>query len=292
VRGTETFTIEPKGPFSLEEAANFGFGQRLDPVWDGVMRLAFCADGYRRQVGVEVRQTEEGVHCQTTETDGLEAVKRQVSRVLSLDYDGDEFTKVGRRDPVIAKLQAAAPGLRPPLFYSPYEAAAWTVLSARRPARQMAEVRRKLSEAHGKIFELGGKSLAALPTPEQLLSVESFEGLTSEKIQRLHGVAQAALDGRLDSEGLKRMDEDEALLQLRTIKGIGPFYASLILIRGTGLADLLPDREPRALESAGRLYGMPGPATAEQFRALAEAWRPFRTWAVVLLRAAADRVLP
>ncbi len=42
----QTFSITPQGPFSLTEAALFGFGQRSDTQWDGVMRLAFCLDGY------------------------------------------------------------------------------------------------------------------------------------------------------------------------------------------------------------------------------------------------------
>ena len=89
--------------------------------------------------------------------------------MLSLDHDGTEFVKVAERDPVIARLQQAAPGLRPPLFHSPYEAAAWSVLSARRPVRQMMTIRQRLSEAHGTTFELAGQQLAAFPLPEALL---------------------------------------------------------------------------------------------------------------------------
>jgi DNA-3-methyladenine glycosylase II len=285
------FSIVPKGPFSLAEAANFGFGQRLDGQWDGVMRLAFCVDGYRDQVGVEVRQDGAGVHCVMEGTGDAATVRRQVARVLSLDHDGDEFAKVGERDPIIARLQAAAPGLRPPLFYSPYEAAAWAVISARRPARQMAEVRRRLSEAHGRTFRLAGQEMAALPTPRQLLAVDEFPGLTPDKVARLHGVAGAALDGRLDVEVIKASDPDAAMAELRAINGIGPFYSALIVIRGSGLADVLPVKEPKVLAMAARLYGLPEPPTEVEFRAMAEPWRPFRTWAVVLLRAAGARVL-
>jgi DNA-3-methyladenine glycosylase II len=51
-----SFTITPRGPFSLAESAGFGFGQRAAQPFDGVMRLALCADGYQQHVGVEVRQ--------------------------------------------------------------------------------------------------------------------------------------------------------------------------------------------------------------------------------------------
>jgi DNA-3-methyladenine glycosylase II len=285
------FMIQPEGPFSLEEAATFGFGQRLDGTWDGVMRLAFCVDGYRDQAGVEVRQDADGVHCQVSGSGDEAAVRRQVARVLSLDYDGNEFTKVGERDPVIARLQAVAPGLRPPLFYSPYEAAAWAIVSARRPARQMADVRRRLSEVHGATFRLAGQDLAALPTPEQLLGVADFPGLNAEKIDRLHDVARAALDGRLDVERIKASEPEAAMADVQTIKGIGPFYSALIVIRASGLADVLPVNEPKLLALAATLYGRPATPSETEFRAMANPWQPFRTWAAVLIRAAGPRVL-
>ena len=287
---TSQFTIHPRGPFSLEEAANFGFGQRVDPTWDGVIRLAFCVDGYREQVGVEVRQDERGVHCILHGAADAVVVERQVARVLSLDYDGAAFLEVGRRDPVIGRLQAAAPGLRPPLFYSPYEAAAWSIISARRPARQMADVRRRLSEAHGKIFELAGQRVAALPTPEQLLGVTSFAGLTPEKVERLHGVARAAIAGVLDIERIQATGPDAAMEDLRSLKGIGPFYSALIVMRGSGFADVAV-AEPKAMELAGKLYDLPRTPTEEEFLAMAGRWRPFRSWAIVLIRAAGPRVL-
>jgi DNA-3-methyladenine glycosylase II len=289
-----SFTITPSGPFSLAELATFGFGQREARPWDGVMRLAFCLDGYTKQAGVAVQQDAGGgVHAAVTAPPGtgLAAVQRQVARVLSLDHDGEEFARVGERDPVIGRLQAAAPGLRPPLFYSPYEAAAWSVLSARRPARQMARVRARLSEAHGGVFELAGERLAALPTPEQLLAVTSFPGIESERMARLHGVARAALDGRLDVARLQRLGPERAMAALQKLAGIGPFYSALIVIRGSGFADVLPVSEPKVLDMAARLYRLPVPVPPAQFRSLAEAWRPFRTWAAVLIRAAGPRVL-
>ncbi len=48
---------------------------------------------------------------------------------------------------------------------------------------------------------------------------------------------------------------------------------------------------PRALDLAARLYQLDAPLSDAAFRALAEPWRPLRTWAVVLVRAAAGRVL-
>jgi DNA-3-methyladenine glycosylase II len=104
-------------------------------------------------------------------------------------------------------------------------------------------------------------------------------------------VARAAIDGRLDAATLAASDPDEAMAGLRTLPGIGPFYAALILLRSTGVTDVLPTNEPRVLACAGELYGLGGPMSQSEFEARARAWRPWRTWATVLIRAATHRVL-
>jgi DNA-3-methyladenine glycosylase II len=290
-----TFEIIPQGPFSLREAAMFGFGQRLEPEWDGVIRLAFCVDGgYQHQVGIEVRQDEGAagtVRCKVDGDGDPDRVRGQVARVLSLDHDGNAFVRISDRDPVIARLLEAAPGLRPPLFYSPYEAAAWAVLSTRWSARQAGAVRRRLSEQFGAVFELADKGVAALPTPEQLLAVGSFPGIPEVKMARLHSVARSALSGDLDAASLRAMDPADAMAHLRTIDGIGPFYSALIVIRATGVTDVLPSQEPKAVDLVRQLYGLASIPTEAELERLAEPWRPFRTWATVLIRAAANRVL-
>jgi DNA-3-methyladenine glycosylase II len=303
-----TFTITPAGPFSLKESALFGFGQRAGADWDSVMRMAFCLDDMKTQVGVAARQPDvdgpvsvtivgirsDGRHATTSDSADrvTAAIRRHVARVLSLTDDATGYAAVARRDPVVARLQAAAPGLRPPLFYSAYEAAAWSVLSARRPREQMAQVRQRLSESHGTVFMIDGQTVSAFPTPARLLAVSEFPGIPSVKLDRLHGVATAALDGSLDTDTLRELEPETALAQLQRIGGIGPFYANLILIRATGVSDVLPADEPRVRELAARLYELPTVPTASEFAVLAETWTPWRTWVVVLIRAAAGRVLP
>ena len=70
-----------------------------------------------------------------------EVVRDQVKRILSLDTDGNGFPQVGVRDPVVGKLQEGYPGLRPVLFYSPYEAAAWAIIGNRIQIVQAAKIK-------------------------------------------------------------------------------------------------------------------------------------------------------
>src|SRR6185369_11428540 len=218
---TTTFTISPRGPFSLEEATLFGFGQRAEKRFDGIMRLGFCTDSFDAQVGVELRSEVDGTvrgRVQgLTGRRGLDAVRDQVARVLSLDHDGAAFLAVGRADPAIGALQRAAPGLRPVLFYSPYEAAVWAVLNARRGRAQAGALRDRLARAHGAVFEVAGVEQAVLPTPDQLLAVESLPGLPEHKVAWLHGIARAALAGRLDLVKLAATEPAEAMAGLRQL---------------------------------------------------------------------------
>ena len=146
-----TFTLRPQGEFSLRESAEFGFGQRHAAVFDGTMRLAFCLDDLAHQVGVAVTQDERGVHGTIVgrATTPVERVAAQTARMLSLDVDACGYQAVGARDPVVARALAIAPGLRPPLFHSPYEAAASFVLGHRISIAQVRRLRGRLAEALG-----------------------------------------------------------------------------------------------------------------------------------------------
>lgn len=294
----EQLELVPRGPFSLRAAAEFGFGpnQGRPPSFDGAMRLAFPIDGGRGHAGAVLRQEQiDGpVHVELQSTGGGDpgAALAQAARIVSLDHDGTAFMEVGERDPVIGALQRAHPGQRPVLFHSPYEGAAWSVISARRRSAQAARLRTALSERLGAKFELAGETLHAFPQPAQLLEgpLDGIPGLEPERLARLRGVAEAALAGELDVEYLHRLGPERAYEQVQRLKGLGPFYAGLVVLRASGFADaMLEVFEPKVLAHAARFYALQETLAVESFRELAEPWRPFRTWTTVLIRLAGDR---
>jgi DNA-3-methyladenine glycosylase II len=290
-------TIAPRGPFSLRAAAEFGFGpnEGRPPGFDGIMRLAFAVDGGRGYAGAVLRQPEPDgpvqVELECRDGAGPEASLAQAARTVSLDHDGEGFAEIGRRDPVIGALQHAHPGQRPVLFHSPYEAAAWSIISTRRPAAQAAQVRDALGAQLGTSFELAARTLRAFPQPDRLIKLgEGFPGLNPTKVERLRAVASSALDGDLDVARLRELGPERAYEELQRLPGIGPFYAGLITLRATGFADaMLPVPERKGLAHTGRFYALDGPPDPGRFAELAERWRPFRTWATVLIRLAGDR---
>lgn len=284
------FTIVPQGAFSLAQAAGFGFGPR-EAAGGELLRLCFSADGTGAATGVVLRGSADGtiegeVHGETPAGDARE----QVARILSLEHDGRGWDEVGRRDPVLGELQRRLPGLRPVLFHSPYEAAAWAVIVARSGRTQAMRVRREISERFGATLELAGERIAAWPSAEALLQVdEPIQSLTVEKRDRLHGIARAELEGRLDVAHLREIGPEAALAELQQLRGIGPFSASLVVLRAVGFTDVLPVDQPLVQRAVEHAYDISTPLTEARFEQLAEPWRPFRTWATVLLRVAGDR---
>jgi DNA-3-methyladenine glycosylase II len=291
---SERFILTPRGPFSLRAATRFGFGPYTERTQSSgeAMRLAFPVDGCAGHAGVVLLQeADDGpVHVELQGDGDPVVVRRQVQRILSLDHDGEQFVAIGATDPVLGELQRAHPGQRPVLFHSPYEAAAWSIIAVRRHRAQATRTREELAQRFGRVFELDGQRVAAFPQPERLLTLDSLVGLGEDRLSRLHGVARAALEGRLEASRLQGLGAEAALQEVLGLRGIGPFYAGLIVVRATGFADaMLAVAEPKLLRHAAALYGAPEPLSLADFTALAERWRPFRTWATVLVRLAGER---
>jgi DNA-3-methyladenine glycosylase II len=281
-----SFTIEPRGPFTLASAARFIAGWPPAPgaaAHAEDVRLAFLVDDWSGHAGVVLREQDGVVHGEiapeSTAAD-TDRVIAQAARIVSLDHDGTGYGELGERDPVVGALQRASGYLRPVLFHSPYEAACWSVISARIQHGQAAKTRDALSAQHGGTLTLAGEPRVTFPAPAALLAVDAFPSLPQSKLERLHGIARVALEGRLDREPLLAADPEEATRQLLELKGIGPFYAGLILLRAVGTTDVVATGEPKVRAKAAEYYG------DAPFEAIAEGWRPFRTWVSVLLRAA------
>jgi DNA-3-methyladenine glycosylase II len=287
------FTITPDGPFSLEAATHFGFGPNTGrPTYaDAQMKLAFVTDDLHNHALVTLDQQENGDIVGTIESDSdTEVVVGQVRRILSLNASGTEWEAVGEKDPVLGAMQREHSGLRPVSFHSPYEAAAWSIISARRQRAQGTVVRNRIAEQLGRSYGDGPDRLFAFPVPERLLELDYVQGLEATKVERLHVVARAALDGQLDADLLLSMPTERAMEHLLKLPGIGPTYGTLILLRGTGSVDAQTGVEPRLSSYLGHFYKLGAEATAEQIAAIMDGWRPFRTWSAVLTRVSGDRL--
>lgn len=269
-----TVDVEVLGPWSLTTSRAFweGFSPSalLEQRADDGIRTVFLAEADWSRAEVEVTQRADLARISLIGAGDLEAAVEQVRRFLSLDVDARGWPDVARRDPVIADAQRRLPGLRPCGFHSPYEAAAWSVLSQRVRISAAARTRQALIERHG--------DDGAFPAPHLLRALDL--DLPGRKAEYLHAVADAALDGRLDGTALRGSDAADAVRSVQEIKGLRPFAAELVVLRGANAPDALPRNEKRLAAEVIERYG------ADRTMAeVSEPWRPYRTWAVVHLRA-------
>jgi len=309
----QSVTIAPRGPFSLAAAQDFaggfpaGIGGGLASATNLV--LAFPLEPRRTTGGsagsspiadalpwrwsaiVELRQAADDapVEARISSDGDRDAALDQALRSVSLDHDGTGWPAVGERDPVIGQLQHEHRFLRPVCFYSAYEAATSFVIGQRIARTQAARIKARLSATFGDRLELDGQTFDAFPRPERLLEVDERVGLNPEKIVRLHGLARAALDGRLATARLRALPPAEALDALRELRGVGDFTAQGVLLRGCGLTDVLPV-DVLSDEVLGSTYGESTDPSAVD--AITDRWRPYRTWATVLLRVGWSRRQP
>ena len=285
-----SFRITPKGPFSLEASTRFleGFAPAAHDraQHPNHLHLAFPVEGaWENAVGVCIRQPSKAVIGEIFGDADRARIRRQIVRILSLDVDGSGFPAVGKRDRVVGALQSSYAGLRPVLFWSVYEASAWTVIGHRIRITQAARIKQRMAQELGEEVIVHGERLHAFPSPQRLASMASFPGLFARKIEYLHGIAEAAMQGRLDAARLRPLAREDALEELKRLPGIGDFSAELILVRGAGEPDHFSRSERRLHRAMADAYNFQAVPSIERLADIAEKWRPYRSWVSVLFRA-------
>jgi DNA-3-methyladenine glycosylase II len=281
----QTFELSPRGPFDLASQRRFFGGWPAFAPDPAAVAMAFPVEGWTRSAVVVIRQP--APQLITAEVHGMpddlaERAWNQALAVLSLDIDGTAFAAVGERDMVIGRIGEQHGWMRPTLFHSPYEAACNFVIGQRISIAQARALRVRMGADSGDIVEVDGARLAAFPRPQQLLELSEVRSLPEEKLVRLHGIATAALDGVLDRARLRALPAQTALAELLGLRGVGAFSAQGILFRGAGIVDEITD-DPVTKQAVQRLYGLEHLPDQDTVLGRAQAWRPFRMWALVLL---------
>ncbi|GAA1242860.1 hypothetical protein GCM10009676_30400 [Prauserella halophila] len=241
-----------------------------------VTRLREHRDGAVREGSVREGTVREGGVSQAD----VDRVVSQVRRMLSLDCDGAAFAAVAGRDATLDGIRRAGPGMRPILFGSPYEAACWAVVCQGLRTEQAVDMYSRVLARHGRVVPVGGRSRVVIASPPELRAVSSATRLSADKRDRLAIVAEAAESGLLDAAALRGMDPAEAIDLVAQLPGIGPLSAELIVARGAGHPDVFPAHDRLLLAAMRELYAHPPAEVAER-------WRPYRSWASFVIRAAA-----
>ncbi len=281
-----SFSIRPLGSSSL--SASRAFLEGFTPASGGSasidesLALAFRLDGTFAPAGVLLRQDKDIVDGDVFGGVEVAVAQKQVARMLGLDVDANAWDHLA--DPVLAKVRAAYAGFRPVAFPSPWEAGVWGLLAHRINMKQAAGIKRKVAEEHGDVVVVARKSIPVFPSPRQVLEMPSRPvAIPDEKWLRIKSLAQATVEGALDPDELRALAPDMAMARLRKLRGVGPWTAAHIHIRGAATVDVISLDEPRVRRAVQHAYALKTEPNDEQMHILSEGWRPYRTWAMVLL---------
>lgn len=107
-------------------------------------------------------------------------------------------------------------------------------------------------------------------------------GLSRAKASTLTSLSQAVLSGAIDLDGICVIEGEEALRQLVSLPGIGPWTAEVYLMFCAGHADIFPGRDVALQTSVGRAFAMEVRPSSRQLVETARSWSPYRSIAARL----------
>lgn len=216
-------------------------------------------------------------------TVSLLPIVERVRDLFDLDAPTEDIAKVLGRDRQLARRLRVTPGVRVPGAWDGFELAVRAVLGQQISVRAATTLAGRLAMRYGQPVDLPSSLRARdprllltrlFPAPERLARARlASTGLGAGRAQTIRGLARAVAAGELvfDPAG----DPETLAAKLRSIRGIGDWTAQYIAMR----ALKYPDAFPATDLGLSRAAALGAAELAER----AEAWRPWRAYAAMLL---------
>jgi 3-methyladenine DNA glycosylase/8-oxoguanine DNA glycosylase len=193
----------------------------------------------------------------------LRRIADQVRFFFDLRANTREIATHLARSSVLKNVVRRHPGLRLPGCWDGFELAVRAILG------QQVSVK-GASTLAGRLVEKFGPPKAEVLAEANLASV----GLPKARAECIRGFAAAVRDGRIRFDA--GASSEEMIGRMRELPGIGPWTASYIAMRAFGDPDAFPTADLGLLKAAGTL-------SPRKLDEIAEAWRPWRSYAAMYL---------
>ena len=223
-------------------------------------------DCYRRN-GISVRHNSRE-NCLVARIDSenvsrLRPAVEQIRFFFDLRANSGEIAAHLRRSPALRGIVPRSGGLRLPGCWDPFELAVRAVLGQQVTVRGASTLAARLVEQFGP------------PTADKLADADlTGIGLPKARAESLRSLARAVCDGSLRLDGSAAASE--VIERLCTLPGIGSWTANYIAMRALGDPDAFPSSDLGLLKAAGA-------SSPRRLEAMAEAWRPWRSYAALYL---------
>jgi len=223
----------------------------------------------------------------------LPAIIARVRRVFDLAADPLAIGAHLSQDPVLTPLVAARPGLRVPGAWDGFELAVRAILGQQITVPAATMLAGKLVLSYGEKIDgpaaLDKGLTHVFPTPQQLVGAD----LAAIGMPKARRIALSSLAAAVVADPLifgPRRSLEEAVVQLRSLAGIGEWTAQYIAMRELREPDAFPAADIGLMRAMSDGSGVrPSPA---ELLAHAERWRPWRAYAALHLWASEPHASP
>lgn len=264
---TETGTLTPTPPFDFDKSLQFlgifGPTKNEQTVSTHSLTKAISIDGQPVVFQLTSSGTTDKPELNYTlfssnpfSEDTKNAVLERITFFLSLHDDLQPFYRIGREDADFAPIIEHLFGYHQVKFLTPFENACWAVLTQRNPMKIAQRTKQALIEKYGNHLEVNENVYWAFPEPIQIALVEEGQLLNLIRNDRRteYLVAAARAFSTVSEEFLMTASDEEIEAWLRSIKGIGEWSATFIMVRGLGRMEYIPLTENRLIEAASKVY--------------------------------------
>ncbi|MBC5804170.1 MAG: DNA-3-methyladenine glycosylase 2 family protein [Candidatus Eremiobacteraeota bacterium] len=182
-----------------------------------------------------------------------------VRRMLGVDRQLAHFNRAAAKIPWLRPLATRMRGVKPPRYPTLWEACVNAIVFQQVSLHAASAILRRFIMEFGPPLACDGAALHAFPNVESVQRANdgplSKAGLSAGKLATLRRVGEALLSGTLDEAMLEERPSSDAAELLCRIKGIGPWTATVILLRGLGRLDVFPMNDSSVVRNLAFLAG-------------------------------------
>lgn len=180
------------------------------------------------------------------------------------------------RDPALARIEPLVPSFEWRVREGGFAGLSWMIVGQQVSTASARAIWSRVDVG------LGGQVRASAVLARSDEALKAL-GLSSPKVRYLRALAEAETQGRIDFADLEALGDEAAMAALVALPGIGPWTAETYLMFCQGRMDLFPAADVALQEAMRWLDQLPVRPTADQARARAEIWQPWRSVAAHLL---------
>jgi AraC family transcriptional regulator of adaptative response / DNA-3-methyladenine glycosylase II len=209
----------------------------------------------------------------------LPALLSRLRGLFDLNARPDIINRHLRRDKFLGPLIKANPGMRVPGAFNGFEMGLRAILGQQVTVKSATTVAGRLAAAFGDPIVTPFPELNRLtPAPARIATATvddlARHGIVGTRCRSMIALAQAEASGRLSLESGIHHDPDTVIARLAELPGVGPWTAQYIAMRALRWPDAFPTGDVAVLNNLGGV-------TARQADEMSQAWRPWRSYAVL-----------